>query len=113
MGCLLDLFFELFFEGLVELIVYLYMKIVSWILPEHKFSEKLKKRLRNGLEVFSAIMLLSLMCGIGLLIDADPAGKTVGAYMTYIPLGIIVAQLLLGIIIKVITIIRRKNREMS
>lgn len=111
MGCLLEFFVEFFVEGLIELIVYLYVKIASWIVPEHKFSEKLQKRFRIGILVLFVLQVISLIVGLIILEEEDPSFALAGRYLTYIPLVMIGTQLLLGIIAKIVTVIRNKRKE--
>lgn len=109
----MEFFIEFFFEGLIELIGYSYVKVVSWILPKHKFSEKLHKRFKTGILILFVISILTLIFGIGLLTDGDPYEAKIGSYMTFIPLAVIGLQLLLGILAKIITILCCKRREKS
>ena len=34
MGCLMELFFEIFVEGIFELAGYSYIKLMQWIVPD-------------------------------------------------------------------------------
>ena len=102
MGCLLELFFEIFVEGIFELIGYCYIKLMQFIVPDKKVSEKTKKTIRNIATTFAVLLAIVLIIGFILLVQEDLFVKNIGKYMTYIPLSIIVLQILLGIIVKIV-----------
>ena len=102
MGCLLELFFEIFVEGIFELIGYCYIKLMQLIVPDKKVSEKTKKTIRNIATTFSVLLAVVLIIGFILLVQEDLFVKNIGKYMTYIPLSIMVLQILLGIIVKIV-----------
>ncbi|MBQ8797130.1 MAG: hypothetical protein IJZ56_02930 [Oscillospiraceae bacterium] len=111
MGCIMEFLIELFFEGLIELIGYSYVKVVSWILPKHKFSEKLRQRIKTGVLVVFVIAFLTLIIGVGILSDGEPGAALTGRYMTVASLAVIGVPLVLGVLVKVITILRKKQSE--
>ncbi len=102
MGCLLELFFEIFGEGIFELIGYRYIKLMQLIVPNKKVSEKTKKTIRNIATTFAVLLAVVLIIGFILLVQEDLFVKNIGKYMTYIPLSIMVLQILLGIIVKIV-----------
>ena len=102
MGCLLELFFEIFVEGIFELIGYCYIKLMQLIVPDKKVSEKTKKTIRNIATTFAVLLAVVLIIGFILLVQKDLFVKNIGKYMTYIPLSIMVLQILLGIIVKIV-----------
>ena len=102
MGCLLELFFEIFVEGIFELIGYCYIKLMQFIVPDKKVSEKTKKTIRNIATTFAVLLAVVLIIGFILLVQEDLFVKNIGKYMTYIPLSIMVLQILLGIIVKIV-----------
>jgi len=101
MGCLLELFFEIFVEGLFELIIYCYMKLMQLIVPDKSLSAKTKKAIKNITTTFAALLAFVLIIGLLFLIQADPLIKNIGKYMTYIPLAMIALQILIGILVKI------------
>ena len=102
MGCLLELFFEIFVEGIFELIGYCYIMLMQLIVPDKKVSEKAKKTIRNIATTFAVLLAVVLIIGFILLVQEDLFVKNIGKYMTYIPLSIMVLQILLGIIVKIV-----------
>ena len=101
MGCLVELFFELFAEGLFELMAYCYFKLMQLIVPEKVISEKTKTCMKKIAAVIAGILLFALLIGLVLLSETHPQTKTVGKYMTCISLAIMALQLILGIVLKV------------
>lgn len=102
MGCLLELFFEIFVEGIFELIGYCYIKLMQLIVPDKKVSEKTKKTIRNIATTFAVLLAVVLIIGFILLVQEDLFITNIGKYMTYIPLSIMALQILLGIIVKMV-----------
>lgn len=108
MGCLLELFFEIFVEGIFELIGYCYIKLMTLIIPDKTITDRTKKRIKNVVTTVAAVLGIILVIGLVFLIQDDPFIKNIGKYMTYIPLAIIALQVVLGIIMKTISHFRRK-----
>ena len=98
MGCLLEFFLELIFE----LVVYCYIKLMQLIVPDKVISEKTTGIIKTTVTAIAALLAIVLIIGAILLIQDDPDIKNVGKYMTYIPLTIIGAQILLGIAVRIV-----------
>ena len=103
MGCLLELFFEIFAEGLVELIGYCYIKLMQLIVPNKAGSVKAKRIIKGMATVIAALLIVVLPVGLVLLAQDDHLIKTIGKYMTYIPLAMIVLQITAGIVFKIVS----------
>ena len=84
-GCILFPF-ELIFEGIIEGWFYL----MQWFVPERV----LRKGFRTALKI---------IVGIFTLLSDDEYTNYMGKFMVFIPLGISVAQIILGIIVRCIT----------
>ncbi len=102
MGCLLEMFFEIFFEGMLELIGYCYIKLMQLIVPDKTISKKTKKTIKSIVTIFAALLAIVLIVGLVLLVQDDPFIKNIGRYMTYVPLAIIALQVLIGILVKIV-----------
>lgn len=102
MGCLLELFFEIFVEGIFELFGYCYIKLMQLIVPNKTVSEKIKKTLKKTATTFAVLLAVVLIIGFIFLIQDDPFFNNIGKYMTYIPLAIIALQVFVGISIKIV-----------
>ena len=100
--CVLELFFEIFVEGIFELIGHCYIKLMQLIVPDKIVSEETKKTIRNIATTFAALLAIVLIIGFIFLIQDDPFVKNIGKYMTYIPLGIMALQVLIGILVKLV-----------
>ena len=101
MGCLFELFFEIFVEGMIELIGHCYIKLMQLIVPNKTVSEKTKRTIKNIATTFAALLAVVLIIGFVLLIQEDPFIKNIGKYMTYIPLAMMALQVILGILVKI------------
>ena len=102
MGYLLKLFFEIFVEGIIELVGYCYIKLMQLIVPDKAVSERAKKIIKNIVTTAAAILAAILIIGLIFLTQEDPFIKNIGKYMTYIPLTIIVLQAFLGVVVRII-----------
>lgn len=107
MGCLLELFFEIFVEGVLELIGHCYLKLMLLIVPSKTVTAREKKVLKNTVTTIAGILALVTVIGVILLIQDDPILKGIGRYMTYIPLTIMALQISLGVIMKLIGYFRK------
>ena len=107
MGCLFELFFEIIFEGIIELIGYCYIKLMQLIVPNKTVSEKTRGIIKYTVTTIAALLGIVLIIGLILLIQDDPVIKNVGKYMTYIPLTIIALQILLGIFGRILSHLKK------
>ncbi|MBP3414300.1 MAG: hypothetical protein J6L81_03755 [Clostridia bacterium] len=107
MGCIAELFFEIFVEGIVELIGYCYIKLMQLIVPDKTVPEKAKKIIKNTVTTISALLGIVLIIGLIFLLQDDPFMKSIGRYMTYIPLGIMLVQIVLGIVVKAVNSLKK------
>ena len=109
MGCLFELIFEIVFTVIVEVTLTIYMKLMTLIVPSHQFDEKLKERIKNGLTVFAVLLFFCPFIGFFLFLQPPSITKTIGAYMLFVPLGIMGFQILLGIVCRIISAIKKKH----
>lgn len=97
MGCLFEFFFQLFIEGTVGLLMSVYLKLSSSLIPATAQSEKVKTKIKNTITTISVFEILFLFLGIIFLLPDDPTFNIIGKFMTFVPLSIIVLQLIIGI----------------
>lgn len=97
MGCLFELIFEVIFEFFIDC----YIKLMQLIIPDNIMSEKTKKIIKNTVTTIALLLVVVLITGIVLILPDDPSIKIIGKYMTYIPLTIIVLQIILGITVRI------------
>ena len=109
MGCLMEFFLEVFVEGIFELAFYCYLKLMQLIVPEKSISEKSKRVIKNTIKVIACLLFLTVLVGLVFLTETHTVLHTVGQYMTFIPLGIIALEIVLGIVFKIIS--HRKNNN--
>ena len=96
MGCLFELFFEIFGEAIANC----YIKAMQLAVTNKTITEKTKKTIVNTVTTVAAILGVVLIIGLVMLVQGDPFFKAIGGYMTYIPLTIIVLQITVGIVVK-------------
>lgn len=95
MGCLflpIDFLYEM-----------VYQELMLMIIPDWKVSELTKFIFEMVITVFSALLMLAIFLGIILLLNDEPEARTVGRYMIGIPIAIIIAQIVLGIVVRIIS----------
>lgn len=111
MECIAELFFEIFFEAAVEGIFYLYLWLMSLAIPEKSLSEKTKNKAKKIIKVYCAILILVIIAGLILIACSDGPGfvETLGRYLTFIPLALTGAQIMLGIVFRIIAAVRKKR----
>lgn len=101
MGCLFEFLFEVVFELLLELVGYVYIKLMTLIVPERSVTERTKEQIKRFVTIFSALLAVVLIVGGILFLSGVGVLKTVGKYMTYVPLLIMGVQVLTGVILKI------------
>lgn len=106
---LFEFLVEVVFEVALEGILTLYMKLMTLIVPEHQYSIKLRERIKKGVAVFAALLFLCFLVGLSLFLQTSSFVKTVGAYMVFIPLGIMGLQIVAGIIYRIIKAVKAKR----
>ena len=106
MGCLFDVLFEFIFEVvgsiLIEGIFGIGFKLMTLVVPEDKISPKLQDNIKNGIAIGTATLVLCAIIGLVLWSQPSPTPQTVGKYMLFISLGIICAQIVVGIIYRIV-----------
>jgi len=109
MGCLFELIFEIVFEIIVEVVGAIYIKLMTLVVPEHQFNKQLQEKIKKGVTVFAVLLFLCSFAGFFLFLYPPSITKTVGAYMLFIPLGIMGVQTLAGIIYRIIKSIKSRQ----
>ena len=107
MGFLTELFLEIFAEGILELILHCYIKLMTLIVPDKIISDTAKEKIKFAIKIVAGILAIVLIIGLILLIQEEPFIKTIGKYMTFIPLIIIVLQIILGITVQIINCFKK------
>ena len=105
MGCLFEFLFELIFEIVFDGIFYAYYWLMSLIVPSKTVSKKTERRIKTAVKVFCVFSMIFMFIGLMLMLasDGDKLLVLIGKLMLYIPLGITVLQVVLGIIAKIVT----------
>ena len=110
MGCLFEIFFEILIEGILSLVMSVYLKAACILVPNKEVTEKEKNRIENVIKTVSAILVLILFIGAVLLLPGDESFNTAGKYMTFIPLSIIGLQILLSVSVLIVRAIKRRKK---
>lgn len=98
MGCLL-LPFELIFDGMIEG----YFALMQWIVPNRIFGERVRIILKIFAGIFTSALLFFMILGIFAMLNNDEGIKYIGKLMFFIPLGISIVQIIIGIVIHYIS----------
>ena len=110
MGCLFEIFIEIFIEGILNLVMFIYLKLAHMLVPNKKISEKTETKVRNIITIVSVLLVLSLFIGLIFLFSDDAALNAIGKYMTFIPLSIIGLQVVLSIVVMIVKLVKRYKK---
>lgn len=92
MGCLFELFGDLIVDG--------YVWLMCLILPKEKVGKKTRFVLELLVQIMSILLLICIVFGIIQCFEEDPFERQMGRYMVWVPVGIIVFQIGLGIVVR-------------
>ncbi len=109
MGCFLELLFEILIQGVLSLVMSVYLKVAHFWVPQKEISARTKFKIQNVITVISVLLVLSVVLGLVFLLPPDEKWNTVGKYMTWIPLSVIGVQILLGIFVLIAKAWRRRK----
>ena len=107
MGCLWEMFFEILVEGVFELIGYGCIKLICRLVPNKTISDRTKRIIKYIVMSTVALWAIVLIIGLILLMQNDPSIRNIGKNMTCILLSVIVLQIIFGIIIKMISHVKK------
>ena len=110
MGCLFEIFIEIFIEGILNLVMFIYLKLAHMLVPNKKISEKTETKVRNIITIVSLLLLVSLSIGLAFLAPDDTTVNAIGKYMTFIPLSIIGLQVVLSIIVMIVKLVKHHKK---
>ena len=109
MGCLFQLIFEILIEGVLSIVVPIYLKLTSLFLQGKTDSDLVQKKIKDVVTTVSLLLLVSAFVGALLLLPEDVRLNMIGRYMTFIPLCIIGAQIALGVVVIIIKAVKRQH----
>jgi len=75
---------------------------MTLIVPDKVKTEQTADKIKFAVKVVAGILAIVLIIGVLMLLAGDSFIKSIGKYLTYIPLGIIIIQMVLGIALKLI-----------
>ena len=110
MGCLFEIFIEIFIEGILNLVMFIYLKLAHMLVPNKKISEKTEIQVRDIITIVSVLLVISLVIGLTFLLQDDAAVNAIGKYMTFIPLSIIGLQVVLSIVVMIAKLVKRYKK---
>lgn len=108
MGCLFEILCEIFVEGFLELFGYLYIKLMGLIVPKSAPSPKVQKVIRVIAYFTAAVLGLMLLAGLVLSTVCEGEARAVGNCLIWASTIIIAVQILAGIIMKIISALKKK-----
>lgn len=102
MGCLFELFFDIFLEGSMELTAWCYLKIIQLIFPEKTISERTRKTIKTVTGLIGMLCFLAILVGLIMLLQDGAMTKTVGKYTVLIALALLLLPMVVGGIVWVL-----------
>ena len=106
MGCLFEIFVEIFIEGILNLVMFVYLKVAHVLVPYKDISPKVENKIRNIITIVSVLLVLTLFIGVVFLLPDDAIFNTIGKYMTFIPLSVIGFQVVLSIVVIIVKLLK-------
>ncbi len=113
MGCLIELFLEIFIEGTLSLVMSAYLKLAHIFVPNKEIPPKMKENIKNTITTISALLILILFLGVIFLLPPNNTKlHMIGKHMTIIPLSIIGLQIVLGIIVTIARFLDHHKKQL-
>lgn len=113
MGCLIEGIFGILIEGVLSLVISLYLKVAHIIVPDKEITEKTKTQIKNIITVISLVLILNLFVGVCFLMPpGSTIFKTIGKVMVSVSVWVIGLQIITGIALMIIRLLRSKKNEM-
>ena len=101
MGCLFEIIF-LPFELIFELIINGWFSLMQWIVPQRRLGKTTRIILKIIIGIFSVVLFVTFL--IGVLAAALTEATVMDLWkLIFIPLGISLAQIILGLIARIVT----------
>ena len=101
MGYLFEIIF-LPFELIFELIINGWFSLMQWIVPQRRLGKTTRIILKIIIGIFSAVLFVTFL--IGVLAAALTEATVMDLWkLIFIPLGISLAQIILGLIARIVT----------
>ena len=101
MGCLFEIFGEMFLEVFWHWFTSVYLNLAHILVPG--ISQKTEARIEKTVAVIFALLLLTLLFGLVFCFagsaESNPTLHTVGLYMTFISLSVILFHMLLSLVV--------------
>ena len=88
-------------ELIGDMLIDMWFAVMQWIVPKKILGKRIRSILKVIIGVFSCLMLITMVLGLFAIISDDAYTKYIGKYMIFIPLGISVIQIVLGIIVRI------------
>lgn len=101
MELLLDLIFDGIFAAF-DSVIDGWFALMQWIVPEKTLGKTARTIIKIVVGIFSLLLLVCMVLGIVALLSEDAYTRQVGKYMVFIPLGISILQIVLGIVVRVV-----------
>ncbi len=100
--------FEIVFELVFEAIFYFYMRVISKIMPRHVVT-KAKKVIKCIVGIYLIALIILVVTGLALSFSEDASLHAPGRIIMWVSLALIVLQLVVGIALKIIELIKKRK----
>ena len=104
---LLEGVFDVVGKTVIDGIMHLCMWLVRLIVPEKTLSARAEKSLRRAVTVYTALLVVAFI--IGVLLLAERAAGVFALCLTFIPLGLIGLQLVIGVAFRAFLAAKKKK----
>ena len=115
MGCLFEFFVELFFEVVGEAVLQFWLWLMSLIIPKRKLSEKAHNRIKIWVTTYSIVLLVALVVGLFMWLPSElgPMCNKIGKIIFIVSTILMAAQIVLGIVSKIVSKENKTENELE
>ena len=109
MGCL----FEFLMEAVFECVAYGYAWLMTLIIPQHKFSKKAFDKIKTVIILLAIVLLGAAIAGLIMwtVSEFSPLCNKIGRIIFFVSAALIAAQIVLGIISKILSKVHRNKTD--
>ncbi len=108
MGCVIEFLIEFFVEILLEGILYGWFALMQLIVPERYVNDRFKRIVKIIVGIITALLFIGMIIGIVFMFYDDLGLQELGFYIFFVALGVSIAQIAAGIIVRILAKIKEK-----
>ena len=108
MGCVIECLIEIFAEIFLEIILYGWFSLMQLIVPKRYFNDRLERIIKIIVGIITVLLFIGIIIGIIFILLDDIGLQELGFYLFIISLGVSIAQIAAGIIVRIL--VKKKEK---